>query len=337
MEAKLSRRAVVAGGLSVLAVPAIIGQAKAAASLRISTSFPNDPKFSAARIWYDFFIPHLKEAVGDQITVQFFPDNQLGQEADIVNQVKLGVVDAMLAGTSIFSNIVPEIGALDLGYLFQDFEHQRRALQTPQGQALLELLVQKAGAHFPSVGRNLGARNFLTKFAFQDPAGLAGKKIRTLPSPIVTETVRLMGAAATPMAFGEIYTGLQAGVIDGLEHDAPTMLSAKFYETAKFFTLTEHIHTPYGAFISDRTLKRLSPELRDGLLKAVDQATTDHWNKASQIEAEATTALQGLGVTVEQCDRAVFRERVSPMWGTFAQQTPGAKSFMDAARQAEKA
>ncbi len=70
-------------------------------------------------------------------------------------------------------------------------------------------------------GRNLGVRNFLTKFALTEPAGLAGRKIRCLPSPTVTETVRLMGAAATPMAFGEIYTRLQAGAIDGLEHDAP--------------------------------------------------------------------------------------------------------------------
>ena len=115
----------------------------------------------------------------------------------------------------------------------------------------------KAGTHFPSLGRNLGARNFLTKFAFTDPAGLEGRKIRCLPTPVVTETVRLMGAAATPMAFGEVYTGLQAGVIDGLEHDAPTILSAKFYETAKNFTLTRHIYSPFGAFISDRTLQRL--------------------------------------------------------------------------------
>jgi hypothetical protein len=101
---------------------------------------------------------------------------------------------------------------------------------------------------FPAWSRNI-ARNFITKFPFTDAAGLAGRKIRSLPSPVVTETVRLMGAAATPMAFGEVYTGLQAGVIDGLEHDAPTIISAKFYETAKFFTLTRHIlHTAESMF-----------------------------------------------------------------------------------------
>ena len=279
----------------------------------------------------------MKAAVGDQIAIQFFPDNQLGQEADVANQVKLGVVDAMLVGTSIWTNLVPEFGVFDLGYLFQDFEHQRRATATPEGAALANLLVQKAGTHIPAWGRNLGARNFLTKFAFKSPEELAGKKIRSLPNPIVTETVRLMGAAATPMAFGEIYTGLQAGVIDGLEHDAPTILSAKFYETAKYFTLTRHIYTPFGAFISDRTLKRLQPTLRDGLLLAVQQATSDHWDRAAQIEADAVENLKQLGVTVEDCDRPVFRERVRPLWDSVVQKTPGAKPFLDAALKVEKA
>jgi tripartite ATP-independent transporter DctP family solute receptor len=333
----VSKRLLLAGGTVALAAPAILRSARAATTtLRLSTSFPNDPKFSAARIWYDLFLPRLKAATGEQIVIQFFPDNQLGQEADVINQVKLGVVDAMLVGTSIWTNIVPEFGVLDLGYLFNDYDHLRRARATPQGQALSDLLVQRAGTHFPSWGRNLGVRNFLTKASFSDPAGLAGKKIRCLPNPIVTETVRLMGASATPMAFGEIYTGLQAGVIDGLEHDAPTVLSAKFYETAKYFTLTRHIHTAFGCFISDRTLKRLKPELRDGLLLAVEQATLDHWDRSAAIEADAVETLKQGGVTVEDCDRDAFRERVRPLWDSFVQKTPGAKPFFDAALQVAK-
>src|SRR5580692_488748 len=228
MTIAVSRRAALMGAAAIIAAPAIIGRAKAATSLKVSTSFPNDPNFSTARIWYDLFLPRLKEATDGQVTTQFFPDNQLGQEADLVSQVKMGVVDIMLVGTPIWTNIVPECGVFDLGYLFQDYDHLRRASATPAATALQQLLVHKAGTHFPAWGRNLGARNFLTKFSFPDQAGLAGRKIRSLPNPVVTETVKLMGAAATPMAFGESYTGLQAGVIDGMEHDAPTMLSAKF-------------------------------------------------------------------------------------------------------------
>jgi tripartite ATP-independent transporter DctP family solute receptor len=331
-----SRRLMLGGTAALLAAPALIGRAAAATTLKISTSFPNDPNFSTARIWYDLFLPRLKAATDGQVATQFFPDNQLGQEADVVSQVKMGVVDIMLVGTPIWTNVVPECGVFDLGYLFQDYDHLRRTAATPAAAALEQLLVQKAGAHFPSWGRNLGARNFMTKFTFTDPAGLAGRKIRCLPNPVVTETVRLMGAAATPMAFGEIYTGLQAGVIDGLEHDAPTVLAAKFYETAKYFTLTKHIHNPFGAFISDRTLQRMPAPQRDGLLLAVKGATDDHFQRAAQVEANALEQLQKLGVTVEDCNRDVFRERVRPMWDRFAEKTPGAKDLLDAVHQTEK-
>jgi tripartite ATP-independent transporter DctP family solute receptor len=334
---QLTRRALFGSAAVTLAAPAFIGRARAATTLKISTSFPNDPKFSTARIWYDLFLPRLAAATGGQVTTQFFPDNQLGQEADVVNQVKLGVIDMTLIGTPIWANIVPEVGAFDLGYVFQDYDHMRRAAQTPAAEALGALLLQKAEVHFPAWGRNLGARNFITKFSFTDPAGLAGRKIRCLPSPVVTETVRLMGAAATPMAFGEIYTALQAGVIDGMEHDAPTILSSKFYETAKTFTLTKHIHNPFGAFISDRSLRRMPANLRDGLMQAVREATDDHFKKAAQIELEAIDGLKEKGVTVVECDRTVFRDKVSPMWDRFVEKTPSAKNLLDAIRQTAKA
>src|SRR5271154_5438829 len=103
----IARRQVLVATASLLAVPALIGRARAATTLKVSTSFPNDPKFSTARIWYDLFLPKLKTATDGQVTTQFFPDNQLGQEADVVSQVKMGVVDMMLVGTSIWTNIVP--------------------------------------------------------------------------------------------------------------------------------------------------------------------------------------------------------------------------------------
>ena len=90
-----------------------------------------------------------------------------------------------------------------------------------------------------------------------------------------------MGAAATPLAFGEIYTALQAGVLDGLEHDPPTILASKFYETAKFYTLTEHIFSALGVFCSDATFKRMAAQLRDCFLDAAGKAAVDDARRAA--------------------------------------------------------
>ena len=145
-----------------------------------------------------------------------------------------------------------------------------------------------------------------------------------------------MGAAATPMAFGEIYTGLQAGVIDGMEHDAPTILSAKFYETAKIFTYTRHIHTPFGAFVSDRTLKRMPADQRDALLRAITEATADWFKRAATAEDDAVAELKSKGVVVHDCDRAAFKAKVMPLWDQFAQATPAAKPMIEAVRATAK-
>src|SRR5438309_1340728 len=106
---------------------------------------------------------------------------------------------------------------------------------------------------------DFGSRSVLARKAVKTPEDLSGLKIRTLPNPIITECLRLMGAAATPLAFGEIYTALQAGVLDGLEHDPPTIVASKFYETSKNYALTQHIFSPLAIYFSDATFNRLPP------------------------------------------------------------------------------
>ena len=135
------------------------------------------------------------------------------------------------------------------------------------------------------------------------PEDLAGLKIRTLPNPVITECLRLMGAAATPLAFGEIYTALQAGVLDGLEHDPPTILASKFFETAKFYALTQHNFSPLAIYFSDVTYNRMDPKLREGFLDAAKKAAADTRTHGLAVEKEALTALTEKGVTVAECDR----------------------------------
>jgi TRAP-type C4-dicarboxylate transport system substrate-binding protein len=177
----VSRRAVLGRAATILAAPALVGRAKAATALKVSTSFPNDPKFSTARIWYDLFLPRLKAATDGQVTTLFFPDNQLGQEADVINQVKMGVVDMTLIGTSIWANIVPEFGVFDLGYVFDDYDHMRRAAATPAGVGYAFSVVgpQPGCAQFPDEiclhrsGRSGGPQDPLPAHAGGDRDGAA--------------------------------------------------------------------------------------------------------------------------------------------------------------------
>lgn len=329
--AQSTRRGVLAG---LLAAPAIILTARAAPMrMRLSSSLPNDPKYANGRVFNDNLQKAIADAgLGEQITVQFFPDNQLGQEIDVINSVKLGVIDMMVSGSSISANLVPLVGVLDLGYLFQSFPLQTKAIDAGAGRPIEAALLKGANIRVIGWAYNFGARSILAKRAVHEPGDLAGMKIRTLPNPIITECLRLMGAAATPLAFGEIYTALQAGVLDGLEHDPPTILASKFSETAKHYALTQHIFSPLLTYFSEATYRKMEPKLRDGFLVAAEKAAVATRVHGLAVEGEALAALKAGGVEVIECDRAAFERRVLPQTDAFVVKYPEAKAIVDTIR-----
>lgn len=321
-------------GASVLAAPALIGQARAAPTkMRLSSSQANDPKFANGRVLYDNLVKQLKAAgLSDQIEIVFFPDNQLGQEIDVINSVKLGVIDMMVSGSSISANLVPLVGTFDLGYLFSSFPQQTKAFEAGAAKPIEAALLKGGGIRIIAWAYNFGSRSVLSRKAVNSPDDLVGQKIRTLPNPVITECLRLMGAAATPLAFGEIYTALQAGVLDGLEHDPPTMIASKFYETAKFYSLTQHNFSPLALYFSDVTFNRMNPKLRDGFLEVALKAAADTRMHGLAVEQEALGMLKERGVTIVDCDRAAFRKRVEPQMETFMKNRPDAKLVIEQIR-----
>jgi TRAP-type transport system periplasmic protein len=321
-------------GAGLLLSPAIIGRAKAATTkLKLSTSLPNDAKYANGRVYYDNLVKNLKaNGLAETVEVTFFPDNQLGQEIDVINSVKLGVIDLMVSGSSISANLVPLVGAFDLGYLFTSFPQQTKAFDAGAAKPIEEALLKGANIRVISWAYNFGARSVLAKKPVKSPEDLAGLKIRTLPNPVITECLRLMGAAATPLAFGEIYTALQAGVLDGLEHDPPTILASKFYETSKNYALTQHNFSPLATYFSDATFNRMDPKLREGFLDAAKKAGADTRAHGLAVEKEALALLADKGVTVVECDREAFRKRVLPQSENFVKARPDAKPVVDMIR-----
>jgi TRAP-type C4-dicarboxylate transport system substrate-binding protein len=141
-----------------------------------------------------------------------------------------------------------------------------------------------------------------------------------------------MGAAATPLAFGEIYTALQAGVLDGLEHDPPTILASKFYETSKNYALTQHNFSPLAIYLSEATFTRMDAKLREVFLDAAQKAAVDSRAHGLAVEKEALAALTDKGVTVVECEKEAFRKRVAPQTENFVKARPEAKPVVDAIR-----
>jgi TRAP-type transport system periplasmic protein len=324
----IGRRSVLLG--AALA-PAIVGRANAATmKLKLSSSLPNDPKYANGRVFYDNLVKQIKAGGLDgDVEVAFFPDNQLGQEIDVINSVKLGVIDMMVSGSSISANLVPFVGILDLGYLFASYPQQTKALDAGAAKPFEDALLKGANIHIIAWAYNFGARSVLSKKPVKTPEDLAGLKIRTLPNPIITECLRLMGAAATPLAFGEIYTALQAGVLDGLEHDPPTILASKFYETAKYYALTEHIFSPLVTYMSDMSFKRMPAKVREGFLGAANKAAIDTRAHGLAVEKEALDSLVTKGVQVTKVDRELFRKRVLPQTEAFIKAHPESKSVIE--------
>jgi TRAP-type C4-dicarboxylate transport system substrate-binding protein len=134
------------------------------------------------------------------------------------------------------------------------------------------------------------------------------------------------------MAYGEIYTALQAGVLDGLEHDPPTIAASKFYEAAKFYSLTQHNFSALGVFCGQLTLSRMDPPLRDQFLTAAAEAAVDTRVRGLEAEKEAIETLKQKGVQVIACDREPFRKLTLPQTDQFIKAHPEAKPIIDIVR-----
>jgi TRAP-type transport system periplasmic protein len=168
-------------------------------------------------------------------------------------------------------------------------------------------------------GDSFGFRQVVTRSRDVDePSQLAGLKIRTIQSPIYVKAIELMGASPTPMAFGEVYTSLQTGVIDGYEHDASTTVQQRFYEVAHHMARTRHIAGVLGLFASAASLARFPPDVRAALERAAADAAKAQRAVGPREDAAATGQLAGLGMTIREIDRSAFQQSAERLWETEA-------------------
>ena len=290
----ITRRTLLSATAAGLAAPHI-ARAAGPITLRVSSSAPPD-RFGAHYLWFQPFEAELAKLVGDRIKLDYFPNSQLGKEADVVNQVKAGSVDMMLTGASIWATVVPEFGLLDLGFLFGSYDQCARAVDGGVGDAYAKLLMDRTGVGILGWGFQVGARSIYTKAPIAHVGELTGVKLRVLPTKAFIDTFNIIGATPTPIPINELYTAVQTGVVDGFEHDPGTVLAYKLYEVSKHAFLTRHIYTPMLSFVGKRGLAKITPDLLPQFKQAAAAATASSRSEVKSVEAEAMTDLKTKGV-----------------------------------------
>lgn len=285
--------------------------------LRLSHSMASGT--TALHVFADRFRALVEEATAGAVKLRIFPSGTLGQEREVVQQLQEGLVDFMVSGTAIWGSVAPRLQVFDFPFLWRDWDHVHDIIDGRLGQEAATYLEGAVRMRPYAWGDSFGFRHVITRSRdVTEPAQLSGLKIRTIQSPIYVKAVELMGASPTPMAFGEVYTSLQTGVIDGYEHDASTTLQQRFYEIARYMARTRHIAGVLGLWGSTASLSTLPADLRATLARAAVEAARQQRAMGAREDSDATAQLVERGMIIREIDGRGFRQRAEQLWETEA-------------------
>ena len=201
----------------------------------------------------------LAQLSDGSMRVEIHPNGQLGEERELVEMLQIGSIAMTKVSASPLESFVPEMNIFSIPYVFRDREHLWRILDGEIGQTLLA-----AGVDYQLRGLgyfDAGPRSFYTTDSpIRTPDDLTGLKIRVQQSNTSSRMVRVLGGSATPIDWGELYSALQQGVVDGAENNAPSFYLSRHYEICRYYTLDEHTWVPDVLLISTRVWDDLSAE-----------------------------------------------------------------------------
>ena len=313
-----SRRAFIAslGGATLGAACARRGE-RGTLILRLSHSMTAGN--TALHVFGDRFARVVEAMSGGSVKVRLFPSGTLGQEREVVQQLQEGLVDFMVSGTAIWGSVAPRLQVFDFPFLWRDWQHVHAVVDASLGPAASDYLASSVRMRPFAWGDSFGFRHVITRSRdVTEPAQLSGLKLRTIQSAIYVKAVELMGASPTPMAFGEVYTSLQTGVIDGYEHDASTTLAQRFFEVARFMARTRHIAGVLGLWASTAAMSTLPADVVAMLERAAREAARQQRQMGAEEDARATAQLRERGMTIREIDVAPFERAASQLWETEA-------------------
>jgi TRAP-type transport system periplasmic protein len=309
---KAMRLSTLGSALGVAAAALAVQPATAQTTLRISHATPATSHYGVGT---QTFCAEIEKRTSNRYKCQIQPN--VGDERASIEAVQLGTLDATNTSTGPVSNFVPEVGIVDIPFLFRDYAHARAVLDGPIGQDLLAKFSQKGLVGL--VWTENGFRHMTnSKRAILKPDDVKGLKVRTMQNPVHIQAFQSIGVQPTPMAFSELFTALQQGVVDGQENPIPVILSAKFSQVQKHLSLTGHVYSPAVIILSPKLWSSLNDADKAAFREAGKAASAAQRKKVNDDEASGIDQLKKEGVTVSNVDGAAFRTAMTPVWAEFA-------------------
>ncbi|EWH10486.1 carbon storage regulator [Catenovulum agarivorans DS-2] len=296
----------------VVVVPVIYWQERArdVIDIRLAHGLDQQHPVHLALVFMD---KRLQDISGGQMRLDIFPAGQLGSEREIIELIQIGTLGMTKVSASSLEPFVPEMKVFSLPYLFNDHDHYWKVLESDLGQQLLD-----SGSRYRVKGLgyfDAGSRSFYTTSKkVEKPSDLNGLKIRVMNSQSAVNMVNTIGGAATPVSWGELYTALQQGIVQGAENNPPSFYYSKHYEVSKFYLLDEHTSIPDVIIVGTHLWDSLSTQQQDWLQQAMHEATQYQkkiWAESTQMSLQKVAEA---GVTILQADKAIFQQSVQPIY-----------------------
>jgi len=285
--------------------------------LKIGYTATNDSHYGVAA---NVFGEELAKRTNGRYKLQQFPSSALGGEREMIEAVQLGTQDLVITSTGPVGNFVADTRLFDIPFLFRDYDHARKVLDGPIGQAVLK--------KFPGKGLiglawlENGFRHVTnSKHPVNGPEDLKGLKIRTMENKVHMEAFKTLGALPTPMAMNELFTALQQGTVDGQENPVPVILSNKLYTVQKNVSLTGHVYSPAMLLMSPEIWNKLSEADRGAFLESAKLAVVANRKRVNDDENKGIATIKAAGVNVvEKVDIAPFQKAVTPAYAVYAKE-----------------
>jgi tripartite ATP-independent transporter DctP family solute receptor len=310
----LNRRTLLAGAMSLPAAPALIGRAQAQTVVLRSADIHPDgyPTIEAVK----FMSGLIEQRTNGRLKIQTFHSAQLGQEKDTIEQTRFGVIDMNRINFAPFNNSIPETNVPSLPFIFRSVPHMRTVMDGEIGNSILKAFEGQGlvGLCF----YDSGARSFYnSKRPINTLADMKGLKIRVQQSDMFIDLVNALGANATPMPFGEVFSALQTSLIDGAENNWPSYESTRHFEVAKFYSQTEHSMSPEVLVMSKRSFDKLTPADQEIFRASARESVKKMRELWEAREKASEAAVKAKGAQINTVEKKAFIDAMKPVYDKY--------------------